>query len=279
MALLSVASKGVRLREDTLRSYVRAIDPSLRERKIGFSLTEAGEAGDTGSGKDLPVGPLTDDGFANGDSGSNGSDTGPGEETGGNADGRSGDNAEEGQPGDGEGDQSVGRGEGERRIDSDSRAMEGVLFKKAGPSLSGPGALAFLNRLRLSSGKKWLVLPFSFSYNNIDFELTVRLLCCKEGEENAVERMAVDLFFPPPRTLKGKARRWIFVLANPITENSKLIVTRDPPFSENEKRAYARLVEAIVQPYAKRVFFEDFLKTEGSMDDPVTLFTPMEELV
>jgi len=58
-----------------------------------------------------------------------------------------------------------------------------------------------------------------------------------------------------------------------------LIVTRDPPFSENEKRTYEKRVEAIVQPYAKRVFFEDSLKTEVSIDDPVTLFTPVEERV
>jgi len=151
---------------------------------------------DAGIGKDLPVKPLTDDGFANGDDGSNGSDTGPGEGTGGSADGRSEDNAEEGSPGDSQSNQNSGRGKGERRIDADSRTVEDVLAEKAAASLSGPGALAFLNRLKLSSNKKWLVLPFSFCYNNIDFELTVRLLYNEKGEENTVERMAMDLFFP-----------------------------------------------------------------------------------
>jgi hypothetical protein len=58
-----------------------------------------------------------------------------------------------------------------------------------------------------------------------------------------------------------------------------LIVTREPSFSENEKRAYALRLEGIVQPYAKQVFFEDSLKTEGTIDDPATLFTPVEEHV
>ncbi len=285
LAILSAASKGLRLREDTLQSYIRAIDPSLRERKAGSSGNQTGQVGEPISGQDRPVESVGEEAFSRGNKGFSGSFGGSGSSegsdqgAGGNTQGRSDDNTGKEPPGDGESDRSVGRGKEERGIGADPKAVEDVLAEKSETFLSGSGALAFLNRLRLSSGKKWLVLPFSFSLQNIDFELTVRLLCNGNSRENAVERMTMDLFFPGPGNERTKAHRWIFVLVNPTTENSKLIVTRDPPFSDNEKGVYTRLLGTIVQPYAKGVFFGDRLQTEGSVDDPVTLFTPVEEHV
>jgi len=273
MALLSAASKGVNLKEATLRSYIRAIDPSLRERKTGHFSTEPGEPGIPGPEEDLPVEKLPDDAFARGDGGSKDSGGSDGTGTGGGGDGAGSD----GRPGGGSDKGTDGRSGAD--VEAGPRTLEAALAKGAEPSLSGPGALAFLNRLDLSSGKKWLVLPFSFSFNNIDFELTVRLLYSVKEDANPVERMTMDLFFPPGGSIKENKRRWVFTLVNPITENSKLIVTREPSFSENEKRAYALRLEGIVQPYAKQVFFEDSLKTEGTIDDPATLFTPVEEHV
>jgi hypothetical protein len=229
----------VELRADLLEEYAAAIGgygedarENRDDRTEPYRLRDGGERGERG-------------------------DSGGGRESGGEHDGRRGGG---GSPGDSSGETAPSRGPKNRAgppgRDEINAGVSELLAKKP--------LLRFLNALPGKNGLRWVVLPFSFSRENTDYTVSLRILLAeKPGRQTEVERFAADIRLSGEKT---EERRWLFILDKPGTETAGAILSIPTGIPEGDvKKEFAGLFA--LKP--GRIVLQDWSPFADSKNEPL----------
>jgi hypothetical protein len=216
LAAAAAADKGIALTGEALREYAAAIE--------GTGIPEKKDPSE--------VHRLSENSRGNGDS----EEKSPPD--GGSADGGSPDSGSSDHPGQGAsgGDFSGNRGKSGGFPDNGENARERAegapedLRRRIGAVLKEKPLLDLLNRLPGKSGRRWVVLPFSFSAGGLEFTVSLRLFLNRNPSLSGVpaasgycERLCADITVSPPESASQgsesktnwEGRRWIITLERP----------------------------------------------------------------
>ncbi|GHV81983.1 hypothetical protein AGMMS49991_05410 [Spirochaetia bacterium] len=117
--------------------------------------------------------------------------------------------------------------------------------------------ISILNRLPGRDGNYWMVYPFNFLVNNIDFRVSVRI-SLKDGTAIAqkvpgnpchgspCQRIAVDIAALDPEHTR---RRWLFILNKPGEPDAETRVSLTPPPSQAAGKRLEREVRKTLGPF------------------------------
>jgi hypothetical protein len=109
--------------------------------------------------------------------------------------------------------------------------------------------LAILNRLPQKDGKRWIVLPFDFSANGIEFKVSLRILLETGETVNRAACMALDV--------ATRKKRCLFVLE----PANRLSVYLQPEIKPAQQATLARELSALLEIAPDRIFIKT--KTEA----------------
>ena len=111
----------------------------------------------------------------------------------------------------------------------------------------------FLRLLNMIPGKnrgRWVILPFDFSWEGVEFKGTVRILL--EGGLSAelkMDRLAVDIV--------SESRRWLFILDKTGEAGSRMGVNIRPLQPAASRRALERELRERLGPFAAEIRVND----------------------
>jgi hypothetical protein len=135
------------------------------------------------------------------------------------------------------------------------RKVTGILDKKP--------LLPFLNAIPGKNGRRWIVLPFSFSRDGMDFNVSMRISLAEKLE---IERFTAEITLenPPAEKPEKKERRWLFILDKPETAEARAVLSAPPDKAgRNLTREFAKAMN--LEP--DRIFLKDQCSFADSRDE------------
>jgi hypothetical protein len=126
--------------------------------------------------------------------------------------------------------------------------------------------LRLLNGIPGKNGRRWVVLPFSFLSEGVEFRVSVRILLENRGASaDTVERLGVDI------TAGSGGRHWLFVLdraeKDGMPAGFRAEITLDPPLSQPV--SLERELHSLLEPFAAAItlFQGKFTPLRDARDD------------
>jgi hypothetical protein len=106
--------------------------------------------------------------------------------------------------------------------------------------------LGILNKIPGKNGQRWIVLPFIFAFEGVEFRVSMRILL-KENtiSENNVERLAVDV--------SSESRRWLFTIDKPGTPEARVDISVYPPPKGGPLAALEGEIRELVRDFAGEI--------------------------
>jgi hypothetical protein len=122
--------------------------------------------------------------------------------------------------------------------------------KKAAEIEANKPFLGILNKIPGKNGQRWIVLPFVFFPEGVEFRVSIRILL-KENKifENKVERLAVDVF--------SESRRWLFTIDQGGTPAARADISVYPPPETVRLAAWEGEIRGILKEFAGEIRFRN----------------------
>jgi len=144
-----------------------------------------------------------------------------------------------------------------------------------------PQLIEILNRIPGKNGQRWIVLPFNFSKDGNDFDVSMRVLL--ENENRAV-RMAVQITESREQlTGRNEKRKWLFVFDNNFIQQkeelsscrfSKLILFLEDELPSKEQEKYKKEISALLEIPYEQIKIKKSLENfpfEGACEDQLII--------
>jgi len=128
----------------------------------------------------------------------------------------------------------------------------GTLKEMALEAASKDSLLAIMNKLPGKDGHRWIVLPFSFSENDRDFKVSLRILLEAEQALNRAICMAIDIAEYGGAENCGE-RRWLFVLEAANDSAQRLTVHTKPELPQKASALFIRELSCLLNIPIERV--------------------------
>ncbi|MDR1306755.1 MAG: hypothetical protein LBK74_04185 [Treponema sp.] len=272
----AAAGKGLEIRGKALGEYAAAIEGSPDARH-GEPLFAEPAAELAEKRPEPPFQKVSGNGEKGGGSGGGGTDTSSGGPSGGSNSGHAPDGQDNPENKAGEADQHK---PGNKPPDPEAlrRRVTAVLEEKP--------FLDLINRIPGKNGRRWTVLPFSFTRGGVEFSVTLRVLlkvnslASTIAEPAGFERLAADIKLSPGPA--NRERQWRIVL-----ERSEKAYTRAAVslfmdgnvhtfLPAEQKRLEAELADSLGLPRGRVVFGKEASRFADSRDD---LLRPVDEAV
>jgi hypothetical protein len=123
------------------------------------------------------------------------------------------------------------------------RIKSGDLQKKIEKIEANAPFLRLLNKIPGKNGRRWIIIPFTFSSKGVVFKVSVRILLNKNGSSGYdAERLGVDIAAGDAAGTAADRRRWLFVLDKPGKAGARAEVTFDPPLRASPEREVRKLL-------------------------------------
>jgi hypothetical protein len=222
LASAALAAKGLELSREGLAAYAAALTPDHPENRSGGGGTDIG--GDSGGD-----GPGAEPGNGGGEPGG-GSFTDSGGESGRGDSG--GDSPGSLQP---------------RDLSRAERLREKVLEIE-------PPLLGFLNRVPGKKGEQWIVLPFAFAQDGLEYRVVLRILVDGPPSSGSPGRLALDIF---GGNRDQPALRWFFMYDKLPGETARLSAHFWPPESKKSLTAFQKELARLFLLHPKQIYVQN----------------------
>jgi hypothetical protein len=125
--------------------------------------------------------------------------------------------------------------------------------------------LRYLNKIPGKNGQKWIVLPFNFTSENVEFSVSLRILLNESDNlHHSVERLAIDV--------QTNDRRWFFLMLKEENDSYSGKIALHPNISTREQSILLKELEEILENFVSDICFideNDILSFVDSRNDSI----------